>query len=251
MHAADPASHPTSTPSAAPHGDDNTVAATLDIFLSTPSLNRWIFDRVRPWCGRRVLEVGAGIGNLTELLADRDLVVATELEDDFLDRLRGRFAGAGNVHIEKLDLEQVPVERFAGYHLDSVLCVNVLEHIRDDVGALVGLRDIVEPDGRLLLYVPAIPWLYGSLDKNLQHHRRYGKAELARKFEQAGWRLEHLSYMNLLGIPGWFLNSRVLGRKILPVKQVQLYDKLVPLLRLEDKLPLPIGMSLVAVGRKA
>lgn len=83
----------------------DTVAATLDIFHQTPNLNQWIFDRLRPWCGRRVMEVGAGLGTITELLADRELVVATEIEPAFLDKLRARFAGRTNVLVQGLDLE--------------------------------------------------------------------------------------------------------------------------------------------------
>lgn len=226
----------------------DTVGATLDIFANTPNLNRWIFDRVRPWVGRRVLEVGAGLGTITSLMLERELIVATEIEDDFLAKLRASFAGASNVLVEKLDLNDVPVERLVRHRLDTVLCVNVLEHVENDLGALEGLRRSVVPGGRLCLYVPALPWLYGSLDRGLLHFRRYGREELSRRIHDAGWKLVHLSFMNLLGIPGWFLNSRVLRRKLLPVKQVALYDKLTPLLRVEDRIPLPIGMSLVAVG---
>jgi SAM-dependent methyltransferase len=227
---------------------EDTVGATLDIFANTPNLNRWIFDRVRPWVGRRVLEVGAGLGTITSLMLERELIVATEIEDDFLAKLRASFAGASNVLVEKLDLNDVPVDRLVRHRLDTVLCVNVLEHVENDLGALEGLRRSVVPGGRLCLYVPALPWLYGSLDRGLLHFRRYGREELSRRIQDAGWKLVHLSFMNLLGIPGWFLNSRVLRRKLLPVKQVALYDKLTPLLRVEDRIPLPIGMSLVAVG---
>jgi SAM-dependent methyltransferase len=225
--------------------EHNTVAATLDIFLKTPHLNRWIFDRLRPWCGRRVMEVGAGIGNITELLSDRELVVATEIEQEFLGRLRARFAGQPSVVVQGLDLEDVDVESLRAHQLDTVVCVNVLEHVRNDRGALERLRDAMQPGGRLLLYLPALPWLYGSLDKGLQHHRRYARRPLEQLLQETGWRILHLSWMNVLGIPGWFLNSRILGRKILPIRQVALYDKLTPLLRLEERLRPTFGMSLV------
>ncbi len=228
--------------------DTDTVGATLDVFARTPNLNRWIFDRLRPWCGRRVLEVGAGLGTITSLLLDRELVVATEIEEAFLAKLKVGFLGRRNVVVERLDLNRVPVEHLVGHRLDTALCVNVLEHVEDDLAALEGLRRSVVPGGRLCLYVPALPWLYGSLDRGLLHFRRYGRAELTRRIHDAGWKLLHLSFMNLLGIPGWFLNSRVLRRKLLPVHQVALYDKLTPLLRVEDRIRLPIGMSLVAVG---
>jgi SAM-dependent methyltransferase len=215
---------------------DNTVAATLDIFLKTPRLNGWIFDRLKPWLGQRVAEVGSGLGTITELMLDREHVLATELEDAFLDRLRERFAGHANVAVDKLDLEDVPVDKLREHRLDSIVCVNVLEHVKDDRGALDRLRQSVVPGGRLLLYVPALSWLYGSLDRGLLHHRRYSRAALEEALAATGWRIQHLSWMNVMGIPGWFLNSRVLRRKLLPVKQVSLYDKLTPIFRLEERL---------------
>lgn len=226
--------------------DPNTVAATLDIFLQTPRLNRWIVDRLRPWCGRRVMEVGAGIGSITELLSDRELVVATETDEAFLERLRARFAGRPSVLVQGLDLENIDSEALRAHQLDTVVCVNVLEHVRNDRGALERLRDGMPAGGRLLLYLPALPWLYGSLDRGLQHHRRYARRPLEALLAATGWRILHLSWMNVLGIPGWFLNSRILGRKMLPIRQVALYDKLTPILRIEERLHPTVGMSLVA-----
>ena len=229
---------------------DSTVAATLDIFLKTPRLNGWIFDRLKPWLGQRVVEVGSGLGTITELMLDREHVLATELEDEFLGRLRDRFAAYPNVAVDKLDLEDVPVERLREHRLDTIVCVNVLEHVKDDQGALDRLRQSVVPGGRLLLYVPALSWLYGSLDRGLQHHRRYSRDALEAVLAASGWRIRHLSWMNVMGIPGWFLNSRVLRRKLLPVKQVSLYDRLTPLFRLEERLNPPIGMSLVVAAER-
>jgi SAM-dependent methyltransferase len=231
--------------------EQNTVAATLDIFLQTPQLNRWIFDRLRHWCGRRVMEVGAGIGSITELLSDRELVVATETEEAFLERLRARFAGRPSVVVQGLDLEDIDVDSLRAHQLDTVVCVNVLEHVRDDRGAVERLREVMQPGGRLLLYLPALPWLYGSLDRGLQHHRRYARRPLEELLQGAGWRILHLSWMNVLGIPGWFVNSRILGRKMLPIRQVALYDKLTPLLRLEERLHPRFGMSLVVACERA
>lgn len=139
------------------------------------------------------------------------------------------------------------VEALRGHRLDTVVCVNVLEHVRNDRDALSRLRQSLPCGGRLLLYVPALPWLYGTLDRGLQHHRRYARQQLEALLVDTGWRTLHQSWMNVLGIPGWFLNSRVLGRKVLPMRQVALYDKLTPLLRIEDRIRAPIGMSLLVV----
>ncbi|MBI5478582.1 MAG: class I SAM-dependent methyltransferase [Deltaproteobacteria bacterium] len=227
-----------------------TVAETLALMDAMPRISAWTVDRLRPWCGRRVLEVGAGIGSLSELLVDRELLVATDVDEQLLARLRQRFAGHANVIVEHLDLAALPLERLRRHRVDTVLCVNVLEHVQDDRGALGALAALLPPGGHLLLAVPALPWLYGSLDRALGHHRRYARGALVRLLEDTGFRAVHLAFANVLGIPGWFLNSRVLRKTLLPRGQVRLYDQLSWLLRLEDRVRLPVGMSLFAVATR-
>lgn len=222
-----------------------TGSRTLEIFEDTHRINQWIYSRFAADLGRRVLEVGSGTGNLTSHLVDRELVVATELEETHLSKLRRRFADKPNVRVERLDLE-APGSGFSDLKLDSILSVNVLEHVKDDEGSLRWIRAQLVPGGKLCIYVPALPALYGSLDEALGHHRRYERAELIRKLEAARFRVLWCRGMNLAGIPGWFLSGRVLKRRQLSARQVRLYDRLVPFFRLEDLLPLPIAMNLTA-----
>jgi SAM-dependent methyltransferase len=224
------------------------VAATLEMMDSRPRIAAWTVDRLRPWCGHRVLEVGAGMGTLSALLLDRELLVASDVDEQMLAAMRRRFAGQAHVKVEQLDLERLPVARLRDYRLDTVLCVNVLEHVQDDRTALAAMARLLPPGGHLLLQVPALEWLHGSLDTALGHHRRYARQPLARLLEEAGLRVVHLSYANVLGIAGWLLNSRVLRRTLLPGGQVWLYDNLSWLLRLEDHVRLPVGMSLFAAA---
>jgi SAM-dependent methyltransferase len=218
---------------------------TLEIFEDTHRINQWIYSRFAADLGQRVLEVGSGTGNLTHHLVDRELVIATELEESHLSRLRERFSERPNVRVQQLNLES-PGSHFSELRLDSILSVNVLEHIKDDNGALRWIRAQLVPGGKLCIYVPALPALYGSLDEALGHYRRYQRAELISKLEAAGFRVLWCRGMNVAGIPGWFLSGRVLKRRQLSARQVRLYDRLVPLFRLEDHLPLPIAMNLTA-----
>lgn len=222
-----------------------TGSRTLEIFEDTHRINRWIYSRFAADLGQRVLEVGSGTGNLTSHLVNRELVVATELEETHLSKLRRRFEDRPNIRVERLDLES-PGSAFSDLKLDSILSVNVLEHVKDDQGALEWIRAQLVPGGKLCIYVPALSALYGSLDESLGHHRRYERAELIRKLEAARFRVRWCRGMNLAGIPGWFLSGRVLKRRVLSARQVKLYDRLVPLFRLEDLLPLPIAMNLTA-----
>lgn len=228
---------------------DPVGAATLERLAKAVRYNRWMFDRLRPWVGNRVLEIGAGIGNLSAFLTDRERVVLTDTRPEYLSRLRVRFAGHPNVGVARLYL---PTEAGAleNESFDTVICLNVLEHVADDLGSLGTIRRLLGTGGRLILLVPALPALFGTLDEALGHHRRYTRAELVTKFAAAGFRLRHLEYFNLAGVPGWWFTGRVLRRRVIPAASFRLYDALVPLFQLERLLPWRVGQSLIAVGER-
>jgi len=220
---------------------------------AAPRFNRWMFERLRPWVGRRVLEIGAGIGNMSAFLVDEagvDRLVLTDTEPYYLRRLRQRFAGRPQVAVAELRLPGRD-PRLAAERLDTVVCLNVLEHIEQDGAALRAMHDLLQPAGRLLLLVPSLRALYGSLDEALGHFRRYVPDELQAKLQVAGFRVRHLEYFNLAGVPGWWLTGRVLRRRLIPAGALRWYEALVPLFRLERFLPWRIGQSLIAIGEVA
>ena len=232
---------------------DHVGAATLERMAAAPRFNRWMFERLRPWVGRRVLEIGAGIGNMSAFLVDEagvDRLVLTDTEPYYLGRLRQRFAGRPQVAVAELRLPGRD-PRLAAERLDTVVCLNVLEHIEQDGAALRAMRDLLQPAGRLLLLVPSLRALYGSLDEALGHFRRYVPDELQAKLQVAGFRVRHLEYFNLAGVPGWWLTGRVLRRRLIPAGALRWYEALVPLFRLERFLPWRIGQSLIAIGEVA
>ncbi len=230
---------------------EDTVYQTLQKMKKLRRYNQWIFLKFRPFLGRRVLEIGSGTGNITKFLLDRELIIATDVEPKYLTLLRNSFEKYKKFVIEHLDISGPEMERHRSYHIDSVVCFNVLEHIEHDETALKKIFDLLEPSGRLLLLVPSHPWLYGSLDKHLGHHRRYGKKELKNKLEAVGFKVVFMTYFNRIGILGWFLNSKLLRRRRLPSLQLRIYNLLVPLLKLEKFFPLPFGISLLAVAEKS
>lgn len=212
--------------------------------------NAWLLDRARPYLGRRVLDVGAGIGTFTEKLAQvSDEVVAVEPEEDDLVHLRARFADNPKVRIVALDAGSL-AEADLGAPFDSAYCSNVLEHIADDVGAMRGIHARLRPGGRLVALVPAHPALYGATDRLVFHERRYSRQVLRSRLTEAGFRVDQLRYVNPLGALGWFVSSRILQREQIPEGPLKLYDKLVPVLRAIDRLPLPFGLSLWAVATR-
>jgi len=212
--------------------------------------NAWMFDRIRAWIGSRVLEIGSGIGNLSAFLVDRERLVLTDTREEYLARLRTRFANHSNISVVHLYLPHDD-RAVAGQRFDTIICLNVLEHVEDDITSLAAVRKPLEPKGRLVLLVPALPAIYGSIDRALGHHRRYTRADLIAKLERAGFRLVHIEYFNLAGIPGWWWAGRVLQRQTIPAGSLKLYDTLVPLFRLERLIPWRVGQSLIAVGEAA
>jgi glycosyltransferase involved in cell wall biosynthesis len=213
--------------------------------------NKWMFQQLSPWLGQRVLEIGSGIGSFTRYLLGRDLVVATELNPRYLRILANTFERHTRVEVAPLDLTDFDPAPLAARGIDTILCLNVLEHVADDREALRRLHAALAPGGRLLLLVPAHPRLYGAIDRAIDHHRRYDRAGLVARLHEAGFRVEHTGFFNRIGVLGWYLNSVILRRTRVPGFQLHLQNLMVPLLRAEATLPLPFGLSLVAIGRRA
>jgi SAM-dependent methyltransferase len=208
--------------------------------------NAWLLERGEPYLGRRVLDAGAGVGTFTHLVADGREVVALEPDPDHAMRLRERFAERPNITV----VESGATSADLGEAFDSVVCFNVLEHIVDDEGALRSFSRALKPGGRLLLLVPAHPFLYGTIDRALDHARRYRRAELQAKLANAGFAIDALQYVNPVGALGWLLWGRILRSDRVPKRPLRAYDRLAPLLRALDRVSLPVGLSLWAVARR-
>jgi glycosyltransferase involved in cell wall biosynthesis len=212
--------------------------------------NDWIFEQISPFLGQRILEVGSGIGNITRKLVSRQFVIASDVSEDYLAALRTRLVAGDRLKIESLDLNHFDPECFRGERIDTVICLNVLEHIEDDGAALRCLFEILQPGGRCVLLVPACKALYSKMDAGLGHHRRYSRAEVCGKLKDAGFALESVRFLNLPGAIGWYVNGRIFRRKMLPKNQLKLFDLFSFLLRLERRFRVPFGLSLLAVGIK-
>ncbi|MBI4971176.1 MAG: class I SAM-dependent methyltransferase [Candidatus Omnitrophica bacterium] len=224
---------------------------TLERLSQIDAYGQWQYRAIRPFLGRRVMEIGSGIGNISAfLLAGRERVVLTDISNNYLSTLKQRFAAKSEVRIGAFDLD-TGQPSYRDENINSIVCMNVLEHIQDDARALEYLKDTLVPGGRLALLVPAHPTLFGTLDEALGHFRRYSKQELSEKITAAGFTLEKIFFFNRAGIFGWWLNGRVLQKKILPFGQLGLFGKLVPVLeKLDPLFSFPFGLSLIAVARK-
>ncbi|MNR80341.1 Demethylrebeccamycin-D-glucose O-methyltransferase [compost metagenome] len=210
--------------------------------------NEWMFAQLSPALGEEILEVGAGIGNLSAFVADRRRVCLTDVNATYLNQLNDRFGQQTNVSVHAWDLGTPAPEALEPGSFDTVICLNVLEHIQDDRAALRRMVDLLKPGGHLALLVPAHAFLYNGLDEELDHFRRYSKPGLRQLLEESGFHVYKLWYFNALGALGWFVNGTLLKKKLLPSGQMTLFDRLVPFLKLERMISLPFGISLIALA---
>lgn len=231
---------------------DSVGAETLRRMAGLEAYNKWLHDRFDGHLGQRILEVGSGIGNQTRYFTDRERVVASDIDPFYLDTLARRFADQPNVRLAsfRFPLRPADIEDLRSERIDTIVCLNVLEHIEDHESTLADFAAVLPSGGRLVLLVPAMPALYGSLDRHLSHFRRYDREPLRRLLEQAGFAADDLRYVNRLAVFGWWLSARVLKRAVLPRQQLAAFKLLMPLLRLEEKRAPSFGLSLLALARK-
>ena len=213
--------------------------------------NRWLAQQLHPYVRRRVLEAGCGIGNLSEHFLDREQLICVDNDPFYVDRISHRFGHLENVCTHKMDLT-APEDYSAARDTepDTIICVNVLEHIEDDIGVLRNFYDVLQPNGHLILLVPMHPWLYTGVDRTLGHFRRYTRAELESKFAAVGFEVVKLQGFNRLGSLGWFISGKLFGVKTLSPGQMKLYELLLPIAKLLERIPLLPHLSIIATGRK-
>jgi glycosyltransferase involved in cell wall biosynthesis len=231
------------------YGGDEAGAEVLERLNRAPRFTRWMADVILPYMGHRVLEIGAGIANMSVYLMPRSIYWATDVNPYYLDKLcslRSTRPYLRVAYVDAADFATYP----AGQDFDTVVCLNVVEHIPDDVGALKSIWDALQEGGAAIVLVPFGPKLYGSLDEALGHCRRYTEEQLVEVARQAGFKVEKVLKFNRSGVVGWWLNGKVLHRRTFGLGQIRMLNVLTPLFRLVDSwLPLP-PLSIIGIFRK-
>lgn len=233
----------------------------LTALRSAVNYQRWVADAATPHLGARILEVGAGLGNLSRWLPLRERLVLSELEPELLRLLRAeareRFGADPRVTVVQADLGSELPAAITAEDLDTIVSFNVLEHVEDDVGVLARLAALLQASRcagprRIVSFVPAHQWAYGTIDAAYGHVRRYTAASFAALAAKScpDWRLE-TRYFNAFGLPGWVLLGRILRRQSVSVAAIRAFERLCPWIRgIDDalhRLRLPFGQSLIAV----
>jgi len=224
--------------------------AFLNNMTGTPQYLSWLARKLRPHVGDTVLEMGAGIGNLAgRLMGRRVRYVAAERDPLYLHALQNRFLRTPNVEVLKLDPEQPSDYQSVAGAFQTVLCINVLEHVSDPADVVANCARFVEPGGSLIVLVPQGAKI-GSLDRTLGHKRRFRKKELRALLASHGFAIERLYQLNKIGAPAWWLFSRVFRRRQINKVTLKLFDKTVWFWRrIEGVLPWR-GLSLIVVAKK-
>lgn len=230
---------------------DNTLE-DLKILEVAYNYSQWIFSQFAKYTGQRIVEMGSGIGNLTKHLLDKELVLAIDNHASCVNTLKSKFSANSNIVTLSMDISNQNIVSLKKYLPDTIICVNVLEHIEDNVMTLKNMHDIMVEGGKLLLLVPALKLLYGEIDRFHNHYRRYSRVELIDKLNKSGFKIIDSYYMNSIGIFGWVYDTIIFSRQEHTSEHVKFFDRfIVPWLSRFERLKRPpIGLSLIVIAEK-
>ncbi|WP_033956559.1 class I SAM-dependent methyltransferase [Psychroserpens jangbogonensis] len=235
---------------------DEAGETTLEVIAKADKFNRWMYQTIKPFCKGRVLEIGSGIGNIsTFFMQDQFEIMLTDIRKGYCEKLESTFEqNPYFLGAEIMDLTDVEFDQKFETHLgqyDTVFALNVVEHIFDDELALRNCKKLLKPGGQLTILVPSYQKLYNGFDKELGHYRRYTKSLLSQVFLKSSYKIIHKQYFNFIGIFGWYVTGSLMKKETIPGGQMKLYNKLVPIFKIIDKLTFnQIGLSTVIVGKK-
>src|SRR5579862_3116828 len=209
---------------ASPTHSSNFVIQDQERMAKAKNYLAWQTRLILPEVGARVVEVGCGAGNFTGRLLDRELVIALDSEPECIERLRRKYPHQNNLQALVADPCCESFLEIAQLKPDSCVCTNVLEHILDDRRALQAMAQVLTPRGKIVLWVPAFQSLFGRMDEQLGHCRRYRRGDILKLAELANLRLKKLHYVNSIGFFLWGASSRLMRQHAVTSRQIGLFD---------------------------
>lgn len=232
------------------------IGKDLEAMSFAANYHRWILREFRPFIGRRIVEVGAGTGNFSRLLIAENPASLTLVEPS--DMFHVLVNGISEIKSETqitfhnsifIDARDEIADQCTP---DTIVYINVLEHIEDDRSELQAIYQTLQPGGHCLIFVPAFMALYGEFDLRVGHFRRYSKHELSEKCSAAGFEVVRSRYFDFAGIVPWYVKYKLLGSDNLSPGAVAAYDRYaVPFMsRVESLLRVPVGKNILAVLRR-
>ena len=233
--------------------DKDKVKHSLLLLSERYNYNHWIYNNIKNFIGNNILEVGAGIGNITDFIILRDKLTLIDIDQSYIDYLNAKysFRNQSNFNVFRADIQNIEPSPLSETKYDTVICLNILEHLENDRKAVENMISLLQPAGRLIILVPALNTLHGSMDISFGHYRRYNKKQLRILIQGQNLDIVKFYYLNFLGLFGWFINGRIFKNVELPENQTKLFDRLVPFLGFAEKIVKPpLGQSLILVAQK-
>lgn len=224
---------------------------TLNVIEKANKFNKWMYETIKPYSKGRILEIGCGIGNISEFfIRDNFNIVLSDLRDNYIEIVKNKFSN----EVFKIDLVDVD---FDTKHkdligtFDTVFALNVVEHIKDDHKAIENCKKLLKNQGHLIILVPAYQALFNNFDVELEHYRRYTQKSLKQLIKANQLNIIKTFSFNVIGILGWFVSGSILKKKTIPEGQMGLFNTLVPVFKLADILTLKkIGLSVICISVK-
>jgi 2-polyprenyl-3-methyl-5-hydroxy-6-metoxy-1,4-benzoquinol methylase len=230
---------------------DNVSIEIQNRLAKVNKYNEWIYNSVKAFVGKRILDVGCASGNITQFFLDKELVIGLDSSPEFIEIINEKFQTYPNFKAVFFDITNSNVISLRTEKIDTITCFNVLEHIENDLLALSNMRQLLIDKGRLILLVPAFEFLYGTMDEADNHYRRYSKREISEKLRDSGFAVEKQFYMNAVGIIGWYINGKILRKTLVSNTHYSLYNKMVPVFsKVERIIPMPLGLSIIIIARR-
>jgi len=223
---------------------------TLNAVAKADKFNLWMYNQMSPYINGDVLEIGSGIGNISKLIKTEGHVYLSDVRDQYIEILKKEFPNRNVIYI---DLVKPNFEEFYSEYIgkfDFVFALNVVEHIENDKLALINIDKLLKKKGKMFILVPAYQNLYNHFDVSLEHYRRYTKSTLKNIFPNKH-NIIKTKYFNSLGIFAWFLVGKLMSKKIIPESNMNLYNKIIPIVKFFDFITVSrFGLSVIAVYEK-
>ncbi|MFG6686942.1 class I SAM-dependent methyltransferase [Mariniflexile sp. HNIBRBA6329] len=231
-------------------------AMTLDVISKANKFNQWMYQTIKPFCKGNILEIGSGIGNISNFfIHDNFNIFLSDIRANYCLELERKFHTFENFSgTEMINLTDPDFEKNYAKHLqkyDTVFALNVVEHIHNDELAIQNCHKLLAQNGHVIILVPSYQSLFNQFDKELGHYRRYNKTSLTNVFSKSSFEIMHKQYFNFIGIFGWYISGKILKNKTIPKEQMKLYNTLVPIIKIIDKSIFNLmGLSTIIVGKK-
>ena len=227
----------------------------LEIISKLDRFNDWMFDEIHDYVKGNILEVGSGIGTISaRILRKKDVekVILTDVSNIYISRLKKKFNDK-NTKVTKLDLGNLnDFKKLKKDSFDTIVCLNVLEHVKEDLLAIKNMKSLLKKNGKLILLVPAYKFLYNELDMAVLHYRRYSKKDLVNLSKKSDFNIKKMFYFNFVSIFGWFINGGLLGKREVNETAAGFLNKFIPVVKFIEKYIIfrKMGLSLIAIYEK-